>query len=183
MNYESLLNHIKQDNVLAVKYFLKTYCNDNFDTILKTNGETLLLLSVSWNSTKITKYLVENSANVNKNDNEGFSPLMMANSIEIVDLLLSHGAKLNYYKNKNKAMNALMCNLVKSSVEFDSIKIAKHLIDLGIETQYVKAQFNLGLIEPYKEIIITDYLKSCEEKKHLDNMIEQIAPNNKKIKV
>jgi ankyrin repeat protein len=180
MDYSKLHNFIEQDNVNSIKYFLKMFCENNVNTILKTDGETLLLKASSLGALSIIEYLLSVGANINQSNHEGYSALMLANNTKVIDILLNNGANINQYRHEKNKMNALSVNLCSKDT---SIVIAKYLIDLGIDTSYTKTLFGFNIIEETKEKNIIEYLKNKEEKVILETSIKKIENKNKKIKV
>ncbi|CAG8461984.1 7692_t:CDS:2 [Diversispora eburnea] len=56
------------------------------------NGYTPLAAAVSYNHIELVEFLLAHGANVNLCDNEGDSPLFLAETVEMVQTLLDHGA-------------------------------------------------------------------------------------------
>ncbi|MBP2653567.1 MAG: ankyrin repeat and box protein [Firmicutes bacterium] len=70
------------------------------------DGQTVLFWTVKYNTPnniKLTKYLIKKGANINKIDNEGDTPLIVAcknGNFEIAQTLLDHGANPNISNNE-----------------------------------------------------------------------------------
>lgn len=159
MNYYTLMESIQNDKVEVIKNFVETHLHKNANAILKADGETLLLKASLFNAIKVTNYLLLAKAEVDKKDNEGYTPLMWANSVEMINLLIAHQADINLtnaYKH-----NALIESL-KSQTK--PIIISKHLIDLGINLESTKKLFDQGVLQIDKEKEIQDYIQAQEEK-------------------
>ncbi|PVU93151.1 hypothetical protein BB559_003431 [Furculomyces boomerangus] len=75
------------------------------------NGYSCLHAAASWKNSEITKYLLDNGANVNITDNDGDTPLHMCESAECALLLLKAGADAKILNNEGKtAVDSILEN-------------------------------------------------------------------------
>lgn len=98
----SLMQAVNNDDLSGVVFFIKT----NDDEINKKNlgGATALHLASRSGNYEIAKILIEKGADLNIEDNEGWTPLMRASSFaysDIIQLLVTSGAKIDK-KNDSK---------------------------------------------------------------------------------
>jgi ankyrin repeat protein len=94
LELESLNSYVNNNDFDCIKTLTKTYGIDCFDSYKRT----LLILSASKGKDKLLNYLIENGANINFQDKNGYSALHFAsqnNEIEIIEILLNKGANPN----------------------------------------------------------------------------------------
>jgi ankyrin repeat protein len=83
-------------------------------TVKDYNGKNALMLSASINNLERAKLFIQKGCNINDSSNTGYTPLMYAaelreSNIEIVDLLINHGADLNYFNSIKQSAFSLAC--------------------------------------------------------------------------
>lgn len=113
-NQLNTLNQFGETLLMSSVYskgkFSKILIRNGIDLEIKNqNGDTALLLNcqICWTRQNIIKYLIKNNANVNVQNNFGYTPLMYAienNCIDVVSMLLKYGAKTNLKNKKNKTV-------------------------------------------------------------------------------
>ena len=96
LNITSLMSAVSNNDVVGVGFFSKA----GSALVNKQNigGATALHIAAREANLEIVKILVENGADVNLVDNEGWTPAMRAALVgdaKIIDFLISKGAKLN----------------------------------------------------------------------------------------
>lgn len=113
----SLLSRI----IIVIMVSLFTACS-TYDTNLKdTAGNTLLHYAVFAGNSGDVKKFIKSGADVNASNNYGLTPLMCAaklNRIEIIDLLIKHGACTNYRPSASAASGrGLKKNIIRHPEE------------------------------------------------------------------
>lgn len=104
-------------------------------------GATALHIASRQNDFEIVKILIENGANPNIQDNEGWTPLMRASivgSSQIVDLLLSNGAKANFLNSQNES--AIIHSAISRCTQCINIIIEKGNLAKEMDTLILKSQ-------------------------------------------
>ena len=117
----ALMIMAKAGNVEMVDYLLKKGANVNFKFVrrggVNLQGDSALIYAVRYGHIEVAKKLIENGGNVNDKNLAGQSVLGVAcynNREDMVDLLISNGADVNYY-NRVVGRNILMLACEKAS--------------------------------------------------------------------
>lgn len=97
---------------------------------------TLLHFSVSLNKKKAVKELLEAGANVNVRDDLGLTPLHLASTVHIAQLLVDNGADINAKDNSGNSVLTAAINMCNPDV-FD------FLIKQKADSQFEKKRFSL----------------------------------------
>jgi uncharacterized protein len=116
---------LKSDDLESFKEIIRKNIVDI--NSLNTNGNSLLIDSIILGSSKIRDYLLEKGANIDLANSEGFTPLMMAtsiNQIQTVQILINKGAILD---KKNEFGDTALHIAIKK--EYENIAII--LIEAG----------------------------------------------------
>ena len=93
----SLMSATANNDIEGVEFFLKN--NLNLINSKNIGGATALHIACREQNLEIVEILIKNKANINLQDNEGWTPLMrasLAGDKEIVKLLIKNGAVINY---------------------------------------------------------------------------------------
>ena len=100
--YIVYLSELINVNKIAANYsakLLDTLNNMGQQNLLGINSQwSPLMLSVSQRKIEIVKILLENGADVNFSDSNGFTPLMLSailNDVKIMQVLIQYGANVN----------------------------------------------------------------------------------------
>ncbi|MBQ8750945.1 MAG: ankyrin repeat domain-containing protein [Alphaproteobacteria bacterium] len=117
----ALMIMAKAGNIEMVDYLLKKGANVNFKFVgrggVNLQGDSALIYAVRYGHIEVAKKLIENGGNVNDKNLAGQSVLGVAcynNREDMVDLLISNGADVNYY-NRVVGRNILMIACEKAS--------------------------------------------------------------------
>ncbi len=117
----ALMMMAKAGNIEMVDYLLKKGANVNFKFVgrggVNVQGDSALIYAVRYGHIEVAKKLIENGGNVNDKNLAGHSVLGVAcynNREDMVDLLISNGADVNYY-NRVVGRNILMLACEKAS--------------------------------------------------------------------
>jgi ankyrin repeat protein len=131
-------------------------------------GATALHIACREGNSEIVNILLQNGANPNIQDNEGWSPLMrasIAGSPQIIDMLLSKGAKANLLNQQNESaiVHATMSrcteciNLIieKSNLakELDTLTLKSQIADAFLIARNQEHKNNQGILESYLDYI------------------------------
>jgi len=130
-----------------IRFIILQYQQFDFEKLINNND--LLFISCQYGYLEIVKLLLENSANINKKNNNGMNSLIYAfmyGNLEIVKLLIKNGADIN--DNNNKTSLIFACN-------FGHLEIVKLLIKNGANTTLMLASSN-GNLEIIKLLIEND---------------------------
>ncbi len=111
----SLISATTNNDIEGVKFFLK----NNLDLINSKNigGATALHIACREQNFEIVEILTKNKANINLQDNEGWTPLMrasLAGDEKIVELLVKNGAFINY---QNKFFESAIFHSAQSNCQ------------------------------------------------------------------
>ena len=79
------------------------------------DGDTMLLASVWFQHYDVARFLLEHGANPNLADDDDFTPLYAARSACVIDLLVAHGADVDYQDAHNHT--SLMAQVVQKDIE------------------------------------------------------------------
>jgi len=111
----SLMSATTNSDIEGVKFFLKN--NLNLINSKNIGGATALHIACREQNFEIVEILIKNKANINLQDNEGWTPLMrasLAGDKEIVKLLIQKGAIINY---KNKFSESAIFHAAQANCE------------------------------------------------------------------
>ncbi len=122
-NFPPIMHALTKNNFEALKKLVEY--DVNLDIISK--GIYPLLIPIKNENIEIMKYLLENGADVNIKDMSGYSPLMNLisfdkNNLDMIDLLINNGAKLEDINNNGATPLILAC------YHFNT-QVIKHLVD------------------------------------------------------
>ena len=140
----SLMSAVSSNDIEGINFFIK----GGTDIINQVNigGATALHIAARENNFEAAKILVENGADVNIADNEGWTPLMraaLANSPEIVTLLLDNKADANSLNSEGDSVIIQAANSDCTqciNVLFEKFNFAK-LMDLKILQSQLNSAF------------------------------------------
>ncbi|WP_253300015.1 ankyrin repeat domain-containing protein [Wolbachia endosymbiont of Chironomus riparius] len=136
--WNNLFGYIQKGNLQEIQNSLSTNSECIKSSSSENNDDTLLHFAIQNKQTKIAKYLINKSANVNIENKDGWSPLHEAvnhndnkpiNDQDLIPLLIKKGANVNAKNKDNKTPLYL-------AVQDNKLEIVKHLIEQG------KADFN-----------------------------------------
>lgn len=125
-------------------------------------GRTALMEHIAHNRTKIANYLIATGANVNIEDENGYTPLMLAlmyfddDNIELVNSLIAAGAKVNIED------KPLMHAIIAHSCHNWNIELIELLIAAGAKVNTKKRFKKSPVIKGISGVIIAD--KIAEKK-------------------
>lgn len=99
---------------------LKNYISQGADVNEKdSDGDLPLTLAAQYNLFQNVKFLLESGAKVNKKAGYGITALMVADSLDVLDLLLNNGAEVsNRDREGNDALlhSSVRCNILKADI-------------------------------------------------------------------
>lgn len=150
LSNQPLQKALKEGNDAAVREII----NGGVDVNSRlANGFTPLGVAAFLNKPDLVKFLLDKNADVNVVNNHGSTPLyyavQMANSLEITEMLLKHGANPNIYKINPPLLAACVDN------DFEMVKL---LIAYGADVN-CKNPFNTTpLLNPIDDFRIAEYL-------------------------
>ena len=111
----SLMSATTNSDIEGVKFFLKN--NLNLINSKNIGGATALHIACREQNFEIVEILIKNKANINLQDNEGWTPLMRASlsgDEKIIKLLIKKGAIINY---KNKFSESAIFHTAQANCE------------------------------------------------------------------
>jgi ankyrin repeat protein len=128
---KEIVNATANDNAKKLKQLIKKHEDYNID-FSYNQGFTPLLYAALYNSNNTLKVLVNYGANVNKQNDKGDTPIILASSpfikseleksLKIIKILIKAGADLNIKNNNNKDLFDIADNNIK---EFIKLKYPK----------------------------------------------------------
>ncbi len=136
--YNSYCDHISILTIL-IKYI------ENIDFLINDSRDTLLIKAVQSDSYTITKFLIDNGADINHNNVSYDTPILIAirqKNIEICSLLLSDDS-IDITKSDNKNNTVLM--LIAQSEE-NMINIAEQILVKNIDIDHQNLDGDTALI-------------------------------------
>jgi ankyrin repeat protein len=120
---EKLFAAVEGNDKAKVEELIKQGVNVNTRDI---NGDTVLIIAARLGLGEIVDCLLDNGADVNEKDKEGWTALMKTDNRRIAESLIKHGADVNA-KDKDGWTALMIAALIG---RFD---IVKYLVDLGVD--------------------------------------------------
>ena len=109
-----------EGNTSSIKFFIDNkHCDINSSDMF---GRTPLHLAIQSGNMELLSLLLKTCVNVNSADNNGWTPIFFANSVEQVQLLVKHGANMNILDKSG-------CRLVLAFVKGGYVDIINYMID------------------------------------------------------
>ena len=131
-NNTPLIYAILEGDILIIQYFIDSGIDVNYSY----NNQLPLEIAIRWSRLEVVKLLVKNGANIDKNITDYYGKeisilgyAIQYNEVEIVDYLISQGAKLNF-KNSN---NETLYDIAYKYLLPGNFGILDHLINYNIE--------------------------------------------------
>lgn len=149
------LMRIVQDNNLDELIYLIEHGVDIINTQDKY-GKTILVHAIEKRRLSISKYLIDNGADVNIQDKYGNTALMLAvirNCIEIVKNLIQHGADINLQDEDG-------CDVLIWAASYNHLDIVQYLI----ESQRYSVEMYLTHPNNQVRSVIKKIIKSLKDK-------------------
>lgn len=153
-----------------VDYLNKISKQPNFDinAPLVSNEKFIMHACIKSVNTEILKWFIDNHADINCQNEQGISPLIIATihqNIEAIKLLISHEANLEFQYKLTKANPNLVKTALELAIDKKDNVIIQQLILSGAKTDYLELSNN-STHKRVKEII-----KLVKEKNQLENNI------------
>lgn len=169
MNNISILDYTLNNDIEGVKKCIEDGISINYQ--YSTDGATALHIACSRGNLRMVKFLIDNGANVNKQDNNGFTPLMCAsfNNCKSTVIHLVHIRETNLDLQSKNGSSALLfasrggsLDIVKILVEFRAnieledymsftattiasynghINVLRYLLDIGVNPNKISTKF------------------------------------------
>lgn len=182
----SLMNATINDDAQAVKFFSKS--GSTIINQKNIGGASALHIAARRGNVEIAKILIENGADVNISDNEGWTPLMRAASsknIDLVRLLMSNGAD-------PRKMNSVLETVIVSATSSGCSVCLEYILSSynfaeNFNVDVLKKQLKDSLIiannknDVETESVIKEYLKTEVNNNALYSLINSDNNNHSQV--
>lgn len=171
-----LYEAIKNNQLDVIKNKINKGLSVNFQD---KAGNTLLHYACLDNKIDIAKFLVENGANIEAKENDGFRPIHVNHSPEFVYFFLSKGVNINSQTNEGDTiLHMLAIQEIKSEKEYEErINFLKDLIENGanpnvenntgekpFHTAYLYGNYRISkFLQPYTKSLSKSAIESLEK--------------------